>query len=237
MHRAKRLILCICCLVILGGIWVTFCFQVQHDKEQARKAAETNAINLTKAFEEHVLSTARQVDSALQILRGSYLQHPGSFLEQLAIFKKTLPDTQIMQVSVIDPRGVLVFSEHRLPRTPVDLSDREHFSFHRDHTQDQLFISKPVLGRVSGRWSIQFSRRIRRPDGGFGGVMVISVAPEYFSTFFRSVDLGSNGVASLLGSDRVIRARSVVERYRPDAKGQLLPANRPTPASPCCPGG
>ena len=227
MHRAKRLILSICCLVIVCGIWGACYCQLRHDRNLTEKAAETNAANLTKAFEEHVLCTVRQVDSALLILRDSHLRHPASFPRQLAIFKSTLPNNQFIQAGVIDRQGKLVFSEHPLPATPLDLSDREHFIFHRDHREDVLFISKPMLGRLSGRWSIQFARKLLNRDGSFGGVMVVSVAPEYFSSFFRTVDLGQNGVVSLLGSDRVIRARSAVGSFHSDATGQTLPAQRP----------
>ena len=227
MHNAKRLILWICCLVAVCGVWAAVYYQVVHDKSQAKAAAETNAQNLAKAFEEHVLATVRHLDSTLLILRDSSLQRPASFLEQLAIFKRTLPDNLITQVSVIDARGVIVFSELRLPDAQTDLSDREHFRFQRDSKEDALFISKPVIGRVSGKWSLVFTRKILRRDGGFGGVVSVSVAPEFFSSFFRSVDLGRNGVVSLIGTDHVIRARSRVGIYPSDAKGQLLPADRP----------
>ena len=227
MHRAKRVILWICCLTIVSGIWITLYSQVSHDRSQALAAAEVNAQNLDRAFEEHVLSTVRQIDTTLQILRSNYLQHPDYFREQLSIYKKTLPENLITQVSVIDPRGVLVFSALPLPRTPVHLGDREHFQAQLDKSKDLLFISKPLLGRVSGKWSIQFSRKIVRPDGSFGGVLVASVTPDYFTSIFRTVDLGENGVVSLVGADRVLRARSATDKYRPDARGETLPAGRP----------
>ena len=87
------------------------------------------------------------------------------------------------------------------------LGDREHFRVHATRDSDELFVGKPVLGRASGKWSIQLTRRINLPDGTFGGVVVISVDPFYFSTFDSQVDLGRDGVAMLAGRDGLVRAR------------------------------
>ena len=226
MHHAKRLILQLCCLAIVCGIWGACYLQVRHDRDQAAKTAEISAANLAKTFEEHVLSTSRQIDSTLLILRTNYLQHPADFLEQLAIFKSALPHDLIIKAVVLDARGMLVFSEPPLA-TPLDLSDREYFRFLRTSAKDVLFISKPVTGRITGKWYLLYARKILRRDGTFGGTVVISVAPEFFSSFFRTVDLGRDGVVTLVGTDRVIRARSVLEKQSPVARGRMLPADRP----------
>ena len=85
------------------------------------------------------------------------------------------------------------------PSPPVDLSDREHYRAHLNSMEDRLFISRPVIGRVSGKWSVQLSRRFLNLDGTFGGVIVVSLDPEHFTKFFNRVDLASSGSIALIG--------------------------------------
>ncbi len=82
-----------------------------------------------------------------------------------------------MQVAVIDAEGYLKYSNLG-SNEKVYLGDREHFSAHLNAAHPELFVSKPIMGRVSKKWSIQFSRPIIQ-NGMFQGVMVLSVSPEY----------------------------------------------------------
>ena len=95
------------------------------------------------------------------------------------------------------------------PKSPVDLSDREHFQVHaRSKGADRLFISKPVLGRASGKWSVQFTRPYREADGEFGGVIVISLDPAHLSRIYSELKLGSSYGIAVIGDDGIVRAGS-----------------------------
>ncbi len=111
-----------------------------------------------------------------------------------------------VQVSISGPDGIMVASS-LASKGRVDVSDRPHFRYHLDPAAAQPYISAPVIGRNSGKWSIQVTRRINRSDGSFGGVVVVSLDPFYFSQFFETVDLGQNGVVDLIGRDGFVRAR------------------------------
>ena len=68
-----------------------------------------------------------------------------------------------------------------------------------------MYVSKPVLGRASGKWSIQLTRRINYVDGKFKGVAVASFDPNYFLDFHRRIDLGADSLISLMGLDGYVR--------------------------------
>ena len=111
------------------------------------------------------------------------------------------------QFAVIDVNGVLAYSNLMAPSQRTNLSDRDHFRVHRDSGgKDVLFISTPLKGRVSDKWTIQFTRPILR-GGHFAGVMLASVAPERFTQLHTALDLGPDGASSILRESGEVMAR------------------------------
>src|SRR5260370_7071459 len=111
------------------------------------------------------------------------------------------------------------------PASAVDLGDREHFKIHGDSAEDRLFISKPVVGRVSGKWSVQFSRRFSNSNGTFAGAVVASLNPEHLTKFYDKIDFGSSALIALIGSDGVVRSSGGTGRGL--ALGQDLNCTKP----------
>ena len=117
----------------------------------------------------------------------------------------------LLQLSYTDASGDLIETSVAGPATRANLADREHFTVHRQGTVTGLFISRPVFGRASGKWSIQLSRRISAPDGSFAGIMVASLDPFYFSHTFDDLDIGREGLIAIYGRDGILRARSALD--------------------------
>lgn len=101
----------------------------------------------------------------------------------------------------------------------VDLSEREHIKVHLQPqaageeraqiTSTGLFVGKPVVGKVSGKATIQLSRPVPDGYGGLAGLVVASLNPAYFEDLYREVQLGERGAVSLVGNDLTVRARVV----------------------------
>jgi len=195
-------------LIVL--VWGAVSYQVAQEKEQVIRSINTENLNLARAFEEHTIRTIKSVDQAVLFLKFQYEKY-GDKVDIAEYVREGMIISSIFnQLGVIDENGIYILSN--LPgHKKVDLSDREHFKVHIARDTNQLFISKPVLGRASGKWSIQMTRRINKPDGSFGGVVVISVDPYYFSDFYKGVDLGAGSVVTLVGQDGIVRARRAGE--------------------------
>jgi len=99
----------------------------------------------------------------------------------------------------------------------VDLSEREHVQVHLSpqapeaarlqKTPNGLFVGKPVVGKVSGKATIQLSRVVSYGTHSVAGLVVASVNPGYFEDVYRDVKLGRTGIVTLIGNDRTVRAR------------------------------
>ena len=191
---------------MVAVIWVATGFHLLTFKRQLYEAYRQNSANLVRAFEQDVVHALHEVDWTLRLLRTYYARHDIAFDFAGLIRELSNADGLSFQYVVIGPDGLMVMSSAASAGAVLDLRDREHFYIHRDAKEDTLFVSKPILGKVTGKWSIQLTRRITDPDGSFGGVIVASVDPGYFSRLYDSIDVGRNGVITLVGLDGVIRS-------------------------------
>ena len=191
--------------ITLIPMWGALHVWLNQERALIERAASNDAMNLAIAFEVHVQSVVRFVDVLIQDLREHVVQDQGGFQD---VVKEELDRYRDMvaQVSVISKNGNLAYSSLNSVTGVIDLSGREHFRVHSENPlDDKLFTSKPVFGRVSGIWSIQFTRPLI-VLGKFSGVIVVSVPTAFFSDFYSKINVGNNGLIALVGLDRVPRA-------------------------------
>ncbi|HEX9463508.1 MAG TPA: ATP-binding protein [Alphaproteobacteria bacterium] len=189
-------------------LWGGLALYLQYDKAQSLAYASRYGENLARAFAEHITGTFRSLDQTLLGMVRDYEQAPATFDATAAAAKHAVLVGVTFQVSVIGADGYMRVSNLASSSEPVYLADREHFLVHVHHDTGRMFISQPVVGRLSGRSSVQLTRRINTPDGGFGGVMLVSLDPQYISNFYKTIDIGPHGLISVTGLDGIVRARA-----------------------------
>ena len=195
--------------ILIGFVWLSVHLFLENERNSAEQAAVRNAVNLSGAFEEHLSRSISEIDRALKIVRARYLRNPEEF--DLVGWLRTDPifDHEVLQVSIIDRDGYLKLSSVSATQfAGMDLRDRDHYRVHLESQNDDLFISRPVIGRTTGKSSIQLARRIDNKDGSFGGVIVASLDPAYLTPIYNAVNIGTDGYIRVLGVDGIVRASS-----------------------------
>jgi diguanylate cyclase (GGDEF)-like protein len=194
--------------VLILLVWLSINFFLENERNSAEQSAIKNSMNLAGAFEEHLSRSLSEIDRSLKILRARHIRDPDD-LDQVGRLKTNeLFNVEILQVAIIGPDGLIKRSSRGPDLAGVNISDREHFLVHRTSQTDQLFVSKPVLGRTTGKWAIQLTRRIENADGSFGGVVVASLDPAYLTRIYGAVNAGTDGLIRVVGTDGIVRASS-----------------------------
>ena len=193
-------------LLLLAILWSGVLYKVESERQAEIRVAIDDTGNFARAFNEHMARTILNADQMLLLLKYEYETY-GSAMD-MAKYKRGGPfwnDTWVL-MGIIDDKGDFILSNQD-KHVISNLKDREHVKVHADSDSKQIFISKPVDGRSSGKTSINMTRRINKPDGSYGGAAVIAVDPFYFTSFYNQVNLGNNATISLNGLDGIVRAR------------------------------
>lgn len=104
---------------------------------------------------------------------------------------------QVRAYIVLDENGDSILDSASVTPRGFNGADRAYFRTHAEQPHSGLFIDEPFQSRISGLWGISVSRRINKPDGSFGGVVSVSVEPEYFLAFFRDAAIGEGNSLAL----------------------------------------
>jgi diguanylate cyclase (GGDEF)-like protein len=212
-----------CVAVIWGAVW----FTLWQANISAVEAARQQTATLARAFAETSARISTVLDRELLAMRASAAEKGDAFDLKEWARTQSSPDHMILQLGFTNREGVIQQLSVPMNGPGVDLRDREHFRVHLDPERDELFISKPVIGRFSKQCAVQYSRRMLDRDGHFSGVGINSVSCDDLSHFYQSADAG-NGFVMLMGLDGVIRGFGP---FRSDLLGtdvSQLPEFQPT---------
>jgi signal transduction histidine kinase len=217
-------------LASLALIWSAVIYDLQRSRDTALREAEVRTVIQAQVFAEYSRSTLKRINEFILNARTEWAGDWQAFSAHVKRVQENIDDLGF-QVAIIDRDGIMAFSNLAKPNDRVDLSEREHFRVHKDSPKsDRLFISRPLKGKVSGKWSIQVTRPIFK-KGEFDGVFVVSIGPDQFAAFAKKLGLANGNVMTLVRNTGEIMARyprsedglGIVLRDRPFLGSNALP--------------
>jgi diguanylate cyclase (GGDEF)-like protein len=139
------------------------------------------------------------------------------------LFDRSVTARHLNSVLIIREDGRIAYDSRTLTPSQGDFSDRDYFKIHKYDDSVGLFIASPLVSRINGVPLIPFSRRLNKPDGSFGGVVVGSMRMAYLESAFKAIKLGPSASVTLTRADGIVLVRApadaeFIERDRRPAR-------------------
>ena len=181
----------------------------------AHRATEAHAIqtmqNLVSALDHDIERNVEIYDLALSGaidgLKAPGLSHVAPQVRNAILFSRAVAARDLGAIYILDRNGAVLFHSRPLRPDRKSFADVKSFTIHRDSPNVGLYIGAPFQSTRNHAWSMSFSRRIDRPDGSFGGVVLGTLRLAYFDQLFDGVDLGRRGTLALFRTDGVLVTR------------------------------
>jgi two-component system NtrC family sensor kinase len=205
-------------LLWIAFAWAVLCIGIglvgfgtlRQTKHQMADEAAANAERISHLLLANFERTSDSIDGFLKNFATGFSPQstPSELFERLRSLN--LPSA-IVQLTVVSPDGRALVNNLTPEPERVDVSDRMHIRVHRENRVDGLYISPPILGRISNLWTIQFTRAVRDPVGNLQAILVASYDLKDFTSFYGGLNIGGQGMVALTGLDGIVRVRSAAE--------------------------
>ena len=196
-------------------------------RERVLKAADTRAQNLSSVLSEYIRGSFTSADAALRQLAVHAQRAGGAAASNdtwdaiLAAAKAALPESG--SISVTDRAGTIT---HSTISRIVGESRSNSYIFQRLAAggRNSLVLDRPFQTVATPvQFIIPVGRPLTTPDGAFDGILVATVLPEAYREFFKTLDVGPDGVISVLHPDGVVLFREPSETNPINAAAQNDP--------------
>ena len=175
-----------------------------HNLQESRNRTLEQVTSSTKNFaallELNIADSVRRIDLGLNSIADTLERLAGegqlSDAKIEALLQRYLerhPAVDAFRVS--NAKGDALWGKGINRTSLVSYADRPFFREHQANPGNEFIISEPLLGRISKKWVIAFTRSYRKPDGTFGGIVTAAVNLEHFTAQLAQITLGEHGSA------------------------------------------
>ncbi|MDS0857533.1 sensor domain-containing diguanylate cyclase [Burkholderia pseudomultivorans] len=199
-------------IVLLLFSWGLSASLLIEARRDAYEHAIENARNLMLLIERDIARNIELYDLSLQnvvdgIADPELMALPPRQRHRL-LFDRAATGAYLGSIFVMDPHGNIVVDSGASPPRHGNYADRDYFTAHRDRRVQGLYISRPYASRLrGGALTIALSRRIDRPDGTFGGVVVGTLSLDYFRALLDGLAVGEHGSAAIVEENGMLVSR------------------------------
>lgn len=189
--------------IAAAGLWQRY--------EEVLRDGSSNAENMTGILSEHLAIRYDTIGETLRQLAEHNRRIGGpdaSGLDWMPFLATAIAGRYALEsLIVVDANGTVTYSNH-----PINMGDSwtdgELYSqLSANPSSDELVTDTPIHSREDGRIVVPVGRVLRTVNSEFQGMLVATLSPEQLREFYRSVDVGANGIISILHPENQILFR------------------------------
>jgi signal transduction histidine kinase len=205
--RARRYARRLSRQISLGGLllvlclWVAVVWFLRSDRDTALDRARTHGFAISAALAEDACRTLDGINDAMGLMIARLRAEP-----DISAWGDLLP---IMARPAFRARLVAadgrVLSQAVAANAPAEAAASTDLAFLQRAGDADFLISEPGPAGPDGSRQLQVARRLTGTD--LQGWLVLSLLPSDLTLLHRSIDLGPQGIMSLIGEDAVVRGR------------------------------
>ena len=191
-------------LLLLLLLSLSSVLMLYRGRVQAVRQAEQSAGSTVQVLEQSLGNLLEKIDFVLQVTADERVRLAAAAngdRELLAFIDRQfrrMPELDSLRIA--DQHGTVLLGYGNDPTRPVSMADRDYFQYLRDHPEATMVLSRPLIGKISGKWVITCARRVNLPGNRFGGVVFGVLTLEQINRLFAA-NLGVQGSATLLTSE------------------------------------
>ena len=110
-------------------------------------------------------------------------------------------------VMLIGADGRLINSSQTWPTPPLNFAGQDYFEALKANPRLGSMLGEPTRDPQTGAWTIYFARKFRGSNGEFLGLVVGTVASQYFEKSYATLARGTDESTALFRDDGVMLAR------------------------------
>ncbi|MES2412741.1 MAG: ATP-binding protein [Pseudomonadota bacterium] len=201
-------------IYVWGGYYRYQQLQAEADRriDRSLRIAREHAL---KVFDTNEALVSRMEDIVGEADRATIVANEKALHEQLQAISKNR--AQIQSMYVLDANGKMLVRDRTYPAPAAgDASDRLFFKWHQAK-KGGLYISEPLIGKISKERLFDMSRGRYNRNGDFEGVVSVSLLPSYFENFHKDLSADESGIAlTMFREDGMIMSRWPPLQNAPD---------------------
>ena len=193
-------------MVVLGGV------ALLASRDDVWRQAEEGADRLLVAMDwdigRNITILDRSLTGLIDVLREPGLDQASPGVRHHALFDRAVSAEGLGALLMLDEEGQVVEDSTSLLPHNLNLGERDYFKVHEHDPDVGLYISRAFQSRLGGgdlRFAV--SRRIPDANGEFAGVVLATLRLDYFRRLFEKLQLGHDGMITLLRTDGRILVR------------------------------